>query len=934
MTSIAETGCDIAIVGMACRFPGAANIDEFWNKLARGEELIATLSDDELLAAGVDSRLLDDPSFVKADGALDGIDLFDASFFGYTPREAELMDPQVRLFLEVAWEALENAAFSWDSNSSRVGVYAGASMNTYLLSNLYPNAGLIDSVGSFQTTILNNRDYLPLHVSYRLNLNGPSINVQTACSTSLTAVHLGCQSLLGRESDVVLAGGSSIRVPQRRGYLFEQGGILSPDGHCRAFDESAAGTVASSGTAAVVLKRLDDAVADRDFIYAVIKGTAANNDGAQKAGFTAPAIAGQASTVEEALAMSMVSPETVTYIEAHGTATPLGDPIEIAALTQAFRRYTDAVGFCRIGSVKTNLGHLDAAAGVAGLIKTALALRHRQIPPSLHFAKPNPQIDFDNSPFLVNTALYDWTASDHPRRAGVSSFGIGGTNVHAILEEAPPHAPGTVGNKQSIVLVLSAKTSSALDAETRDLAGFIVSHPEIDLSDAAYTLQTGRKSMAYRRAVVCGPIAKAPEVLTLLKELPPASVFDGYHDKGNRPVAFVFPGQGSQYAGMSRGIYDYEEGFRIEIDRCLGLLDSASRQRLRSVLFPEPGQDAEAMLQHTALAQPALFTVSYSLARQLMKWGIQPDSMIGHSIGEFVAACLSGVMELGDAIGLVALRGKLMGMLPPGSMIAVPLGEEETADRIFSLAGCSIAALNGPRLTIVSGSTGSITGLEESLSRAGISTKRLRVSHSFHSEMMDSVLGEFTAAVARVRLNAPRVPYVSNVTGTWITADQATNPEYYARHLRQTVRFHQGIGELMAEPDRVFVEVGPGGALNAAFGPEGTGERPPAIETLRRQNAVAEDEAVLKSAVARLWVRGANVDWDSVHEGELRNHVPLPSYPFERKGYWIEAPTDLAERVERPDFKQADFSKWFYCESWRRFPLPRKTGASQGGSPR
>ena len=928
MTSTSESACDIAIVGMACRFPGASSLDEFWDKLSKGAELITFLSDDEIMAEGVDPRLLGDPLYVKADGTLDGIELFDAAFFGYTPREAELMDPQLRHFLEVAWEALENAGYSWDSNSSRVGVYAGASLNSYLFNNLYPNSKLINSVGSFQTTILNNRDYLPLHVSYKFNLNGPSMNVQTACSTSLTAVHLACQSLLGRESDLALAGGSSIRVPQRRGYLFEEGGILSPDGHCRAFDEKAAGTIASSGVAAVVLKRLDDAVANRDFIHAVIKGTAVNNDGAIKAGFTAPAIEGQAAVIEEALAMAMVSPATVTYIETHGTATPLGDPIEIAALTQAFRRYTNAAQFCRIGSVKTNLGHLDAAAGAAGLIKTALALQHRKIPPSLHFEKPNPRIDFDNSPFLVNTSLHDWNTAGYPRRAGVSSFGIGGTNVHAVLEEAPARESGSV-DPRSKILVLSARTSAALDAATRNVAGFISSHSSTDLSDVAYTLQTGRKHMAHRRAVVCGSATgSAAEALELLNKLPPERVFDGFYDKGNRPVAFVFPGQGSQYAAMGRGIYDAESVFRSEIDRCLALLDSTAAADLRSVLFPEPSdsEQAGATLQHTALAQPALFAVSYSVARQLMKWGIQPDSMIGHSVGEFVAACLSGVMELEYALSLVALRGKLMGKLPAGSMLAVSLDEQETALAVKDLPELSIAAVNGPRLSIVSGSSNSITKLEESLSLRGVSSKPLRVSHSFHSEMMDSILGEFTSAVARVRLSAPRVPYISNVTGTWITSGQATSPEYYARHLRETVRFYQGVGELMTEPDRVFVEVGPGGSLKAALGTEiGRSESRPIIETLRRPSAVAEDEMVLKAALANLWVCGVDVNWESVHEGEVRNRVPLPTYPFERNRYWIEASENNTEASEKFEGKQSDISKWFYHQSWRRSPLPSKS---------
>jgi acyl transferase domain-containing protein/acyl carrier protein len=933
MTGTLETGCDIAIVGMACRFPGARNIDEFWTHLAQGTELITALSDDELLAAGVDPRLLADPSYVKADGMLEGIDLFDAAFFGYTPKEAELMDPQVRLFLEVAWEALEMAGYRWDANAQRVAVYAGASMNSYLLNNLYPDSRLIDSVGAFQTTILNNRDYLPLHVSYRLNLNGPSVNVQTACSTSLVAVHLACQSLLGRESDLALAGGSSIRVPQGSGYQYEEGGILSPDGYCRAFDERAAGTVASSGAGAVVLKRLDDAVADRDFIYAVIKGTAVNNDGALKAGFTAPAVEGQAAVIEEAIAMAMIPPETITYVETHGTATPLGDPIEIAALTQAFRRYTNASRFCRIGSVKTNLGHLDAAAGVAGLIKTALSLQHAKIPASLHFEKPNPRVDFDSSPFLVNISLCDWEVTDSPRRAGVSSFGIGGTNAHVVIEEAPPRGRGiTEGQHQ--LLVLSARSAGALDAATRNLAGFISSHADVDLSDVAYTLQTGRKRMEFRRAFICGDLADAIDLLNNPRQ---SRVFDGSFDKIERPVAFVFPGQGSQYAGMGREIYDGAEFFRSEVDRCIGLLDSDARAELRRVLFPEPGEyeTAEAKIQHTGQAQQALFIISYSLARQLIKWGIRPDSMIGHSIGEFVAACLSGVMELEDALSLVTLRGKLMSGLPPGCMLALPLSEEETARAVRDVPGFSIAAVNGPKLSIISGSTASIDEIEESLSRQGISSKRLRVSHSFHSGMMEPILGEFAAAVARVPLGPPRIPYISNVTGTWITREQATSPEYYARHLRQTVLFHKGLVELVAEPDRVFVEVGPGGSVKAALGGGNShsGGRL-AIETLANRGTADENQNTLMAALARLWVCGVSIDWDSVHHGEQRNRVPLPTYPFERRRYWIDGHRDGSGTEGRAEDKQPDLSKWFYHQSWKRSPLARRSDTATQGTAR
>ncbi|HWX40536.1 MAG TPA: type I polyketide synthase, partial [Blastocatellia bacterium] len=932
MSTTEENGCEIAVIGMACRFPGAPNLQEFWNRLAEGAELIVPLSDDELLAAGVEPVLLDNPSYVKADGVLAGADLFDAAFFGYTPREAELMDPQLRLFLEIAWEAMETGGYSRDLLSARVGVYAGAGINTYLLSNLYTNPAVIESVGSFQTTILNDRDYLPLHVSYKLNLNGPSVNVQTACSTSLVAVHLACQSLLGRECDLALAGGTSIRVPQGRGYLHEEGGILSPDGHCRAFDEKAAGTISSSGAGAVLLKRLDDAIADRDFVFATIKGTAVNNDGGLKAGFTAPAVQGQAAVIEEALAMAGVRADTVSYVETHGTGTPLGDPIEIAALTEAFRRHTNGKQFCAIGSVKTNLGHLDAAAGIAGLIKTVLALTHRQIPPSLNFERPNPRIDFGNSPFFVNTCLCDWEASGAPRCAGVRSFGIGGTNAHVVLEQAPPRDRGSATKRPNILLV-SAMTATAMESAAKNLAGYTSAQADVDLSDIAFTLQVGRKGMAHRMAVVCD---RRDDAVALLTDPDAANVFSGYYQKGNRPVVFVFPGQGVQYPGMGSGLYQVESVFTEEVDRCLGLIDSTAASSLRALLLPNGSleENSDILLQDTALAQPALFVISYALARQLMHWGIGPDAMIGHSIGEYVAACLAGVMELDYAIRIVLLRGKLLSKLPQGAMLAVPQNEAEARRTLEGMPGLSVAAVNGPKLTIISGRADSIERLETSLSMAGVSSKRLRVSHAFHSEMMAPVLNEFAGAVAEARLHPPQIPYVSNVTGTFITAQQATNPEYYARHLRETVRFYQGISELMSEADRVLLEVGPSGVLQGIAGSRVNGvERAPIIQTLRPTDRSA-DATALAGSLARLWACGVDINWDAFHDGEARNRVPLPTYPFERQRYWIDA-NERRAGAEHPKEKQADISKWFYRRSWKRSPLPRRpadSGPSIGAS--
>src|SRR5689334_704855 len=664
----------IAIVGMAGRFPGARNLDEFWRNLHDGVEAISSFSEEELRAAGIDSALLRDPAYVKAGGILEDIELFDASFFGINHREAEMMDPQHRVFLECAWEALENAGYNSDSYDARIGVYAGHGLTSYLLSNLYSNRQSIWALSGGQSLLGNEKDYLSTRVSYKLNLSGPSISVQTACSTSLVAVHLACQSLLNGECSMALAGGVTISVPQKAGYKYEEGGIMSPDGHCRTFDASAKGTVAGSGVGIVVLKRLEDALASGDTIHAVIKGSAINNDGSQKAGYTAPSIEGQAAVISEALHMAGVEAATIGYVEAHGTGTVLGDPIEVAALTQAFRAGTDAKEFCAIGSVKSAIGHADTAAGVAGLIKTVLALKHKQLPPSLHFEVPNPGIDFADSPFYVNAKLGEWTSNGTPRRAGISSFGIGGTNAHVIVEEAPDGAAaGTV--RPLHLITLSAKTAGALATSAGNLAAHLRQHPELNVADVAHTLQRGRKAFDHRLVVVCRDLDEAVAAL----EAQDARVVTSVQETNDHPVLFMFPGQGAQHPGMSAELYEVEPAFRKQIDLCSELLRPHLGCDLRSLLYPsqENFDEAGERLKQTMFTQPALFVVEYALAKLWLSWGVRPRAMIGHSIGEYVAACLAGVLSLEDALMLVAMRGRLMQSTPPGAMIAVPLPDGE-----------------------------------------------------------------------------------------------------------------------------------------------------------------------------------------------------------------------------------------------------------------
>ncbi|NER83044.1 MAG: type I polyketide synthase, partial [Leptolyngbya sp. SIO1D8] len=788
----------VAIIGMAGRFPGARNLEEFWQNLRDGVESISFFSDQEVEASGVEPDLLKNPNYVKAGVLLEDKELFDAAFFGYSPRQAEIIDPQQRLFLEYAWNALENAGYDPQTHQGRISVYGGAGINSYFFFNLASNPTLLRSIGFPQLRYSNRQDNLATRVAYKLNLKGSALTVQTGCSTSLVAVHLACQSLLDHECKMALAGGVCINSLEKTGYLYQEGGISSPDGHCRTFDAKAEGTIGGNGVGLVVLKRLEDAIADRDVIHAVIKGAAINNDGSDKVGYTAPSVNGQAAVIVEALAMGRSEAETISYVEAHGTGTVLGDPIEIAALTEAFRATTHQKGFCAIGSVKTNIGHLDTAAGIAGLIKTVLALKHQQIPPSLHFETPNPKIDFANSPFYVNAALSPWQANGMPRRAGVSSFGIGGTNAHVILEEAPVIQPSGPSRPWQL-LVLSAKTKPALEAATANLVGHCQKHPELNLADAAHTLQIGRQAFDYRRMVVVQGLDDAVKVL---ESKDPQRVNARFCEPANRPVVFMFPGQGAQYVNMGQALYQTEPTFWEQVDHCCELLQFHLKIDLRPILYPSKTQAEAAaqQLKQTSLTQPALFVIEYALARLWMAWGIKPQAMIGHSIGEYVAACLAGVFSLEDALALVAVRGQLMQQLPAGAMLAVPLAKSALEPLLSE--NLSLAAANAPESCVVSGPIEAVDAFQEYLTQQGLDCRRLHTSHAFHSQMMASILEPFVKQFSRIRLNPPEIPFVSNVTGTWITPAEATDPSYWAMHLRQTVRFSEGMAELRQVPER------------------------------------------------------------------------------------------------------------------------------------
>jgi acyl transferase domain-containing protein/thioesterase domain-containing protein/aryl carrier-like protein len=909
----------IAVVGMACRFAGARSPGEYWANLRAGTEAVRSYSDEELIAAGVDAGTLRDPDYVRSSAPLDDMECFDAALFGLSPRDASIMDPQHRHFLECAWEALEDAGHTPARFSGAIGVFGGSGHNAYLARNLLSNPKLVRSVGAFLLRHTgNDKDFLTTRASYLLDLRGPSVAVQTACSTSLVAVHMAVQHLLGGECDMALAGGVSIELPHRHGYRYEEGEILSPDGHCRPFDADSKGTIFGSGVGIVALRRLRDAIADGDHIHALIRGSAVNNDGSGKVGYLAPSVDGQASVVTEALGVAGVDARTIGYLEAHGTGTPVGDPIEVAALTQAYRRDTDDVGYCAIGSVKGNIGHTDTAAGTASLIKVALALRACEIPPTLGYAAPNPACDFGKSPFRVNGALTPWPRpADAPRRAGVSSLGVGGTNAHLVMEEAPERVPSGPSRSHQL-LTLSARSAGALEANGSALAAHFAGDPSVDLADAAYTLNIGRQPLGRRRVVVAESTADAAAAL--------AGPDRGLASEAlaDRAVAFMFCGAGSQYAGMGVGLYAGEPIFRAAVDECLAAADDPE---LRRWLFPVPADAAEAarQLERPSVALPALFTIQVALARLWMAWGIRPNGMIGHSSGEYAAAHLAGVIGLSDALRVVATRGRLFETLPEGGMLSVPMSEADL--RPLLPADVSIAAINGAELCIASGAVDAIGRLEAALTARGTETRRVRIAVAAHSPMLDPVLDAFRACLKTVRLAAPTLPFVSNLTGLPITPAEATDPEYWVRHLRQTVRFTDGLNQLVGDETRVLLEVGPGRTMAslARQHPE-RAKGQPVLNSMRHPDEKADDTAYLLETLGRLWTLGAPVDWDRFWAGQRRLRVPLPTYRFDRERHWIE-PGVAAMRDEAssddPPRRHADVADWFYEPVWRRTAAAR-----------
>lgn len=897
----------VAVIGMSGRFPGARDVEAFWENICNGVESIRFFTDKELLEAGVSPEQLEDPAYVKAGTFLEGADRFDADFFRFNPREAEILDPQHRVFLEAAWEAMENAGYDAKRVPGPVSVFAGGGFDRYLIYNVVPQLDRIaQQIGTHPVLIGNDKDFLALRVAYKLDLNGAAVNVQAACSTSLVAVHLACQSLLMGECDMALAGGVTVAVPTVEGYVRQQG-MTSADGHVRAFDADATGTVFGSGTGIVVLKRVEDAVADGDTIYAVIRGSALNNDGSNKVSFTAPSVEGQSAAISEALMVAGVEPETVEYVEAHGTGTLLGDPIEMTALSEVYGEGIEEKQFCAIGSVKNNVGHLDTASGVTGLIKTALSLHHKTLVPTINYSRPNPKIDFANSPFYVNTELKEWVPRGASRRAALSSFGFGGTNAHVVLEEAPVReASGPSRDRQ--LLVWSAKTETALEAATDRLAAHLKRNPEQSLADAAYTLKVGRQPFEFRRVLVC---EGAEDAVQALEARDRKRVFSGYckQESSDRPVVFLFSGTGSQYVNMAKELYETETLFQETVDACCELLKPHLGLDLRDVIYPaeEAGAAAVERLNRTEYAQPALFVIEYALSRLLMEWGVRPQAMIGHSLGEYVAACLAGVFSPEEALVLVTKRAQLIQSLPEGAMLAVNLPEAELAEQLP--ADVSLAVVNGEAQCVAAGEPASIAALQAELEARGVSCARVHTVSAFHSHLVEPIVEEFAELVRSFRPRPPELPFVSNVTGTWIADEEATDPAYWARHLRRTVRFADGVRVVAEDPETVLVEVGPGKTLSSfARGVKREDGVPrQVLTTVRHVKEEQSDAAFLLNALGRLWMLGVKVDWPKFYAEEVRYRVPLPTYPFERQRYWMEAPKAGSKRF-REAAVQEEFS--------------------------
>ena len=904
---------DVAIIGMAGRFPDASNISEFWDNLLAGKVSNTSFSKEELLAAGVPENQVSDPDYVRLAPVLENAEYFDAAFFGYSPQEAKLMDPQQRQLLEVAWSALENAGYDPSRSDNRIATFAGTAMNTYLL-----HTGLAEHF--FQdylpTLLAGDKDYLATRIAYKLGLTGPAVTVQSACSTSLVAAHIACQSLLNQECDMALVGAAAVRAPLKVGHMYQEGSVFSSDGICRPFDNAANGTVFGSGVGMLVLKRMSDAINDNDNICAVIKGTAINNDGESKSDFTAPSVTRQAEAVIDSYAAAGITADTISYVEAHGTGTYLGDPIEIEALSRAFRLDTKSVGFCGIGSVKSNIGHMDAAAGVASVIKVANAMQHNVIPATANFKSHNAHIDFESSPFYVVDKPTEWKQSSeqNPIRASVNSLGMGGTNGHIVLEEAPVRGPSVLPTDQSPILFpVSAKSDVSLGKNIENIETYFQKNPDVNFSDVSFTLKYGRKQFKKRKVIV----AKSSEQLQNFKIDGSSAILAAAGNADiEKPVVFMFPGQGSQFVGMGKELYAREPVFREYIDKARELLGPQLGQSVyESITGNNSDRELNENLKQTSLTQPVLYIVEFAYAKLFQSWGVNPVAMIGHSIGEYVAAALAGVFSFENGLNIVIERGRIMQAAQPGAMLAVPLPQSE----VRHLAGDSldIGVINSDEACVVSGGFEEIDAFSELLKSKSVDTQQLKTSHAFHSRLMESAAAEFETSLSAYTLSKPEQPFISNVTGDWITSELATNSSYWASQLRNTVRFSDGLKTLYKSGPAAFLECGPSLTLSQLVNNDAnSGEHHVGVASSRHPKTDTCDQLAAYAGFAKLWTAGVHVDLDQ-EKPTVGQRIPLPTYHFDSKPFWFEAKPKTQSSANLPGAqREPAIDNWFWSESW------------------
>jgi acyl transferase domain-containing protein/NAD(P)-dependent dehydrogenase (short-subunit alcohol dehydrogenase family)/acyl carrier protein len=912
MNNTKYTGLEIAIVGMSGRFPGAKNIDEFWENVREGRESLSHFSDEQLLANGADAATIASPDYVKTGCIVEGKHFFDSNFFNYTPSEAAMMDPQIRVFHECVWEALEDTCGLNKMKNIPVGLFAGASEN--FVWRAYTMLRQEQSeMDDFRASQLNDAQFINTLVSYKLDLKGPAIYINTACSTSLVAVHMACRSLLTGDSKIAIAGGVAMNSTKKQGYLYQADDILSKDGHCKAFNTDSSGTMGGQGAGVVVLKKLQDAVKDGDRIYAVIKGSAINNDGNRKVGYTAPSADGQAECIRVAHKMAKIDPESIGYIEAHGTATKLGDPIEALALQKIFKNGKPFSA--AIGAVKSNIGHLDAAAGISGLIKTTLMLWHKKIPPVVYANEPIPELSWGDDGFYLNTKLKEWERkAGYPLCAGVSAFGIGGTNAHVVLEEAPlPES--SAAEREHKLITISAKTEKSLKRYQQDLLDFILKNPQVSLSDMSYTLQTGRKHFAYRKSIAFNSYDELAGLL--MPDINEQLVKS--RERGNA-VVFMFSGAGSQYANMGRSIYENEAVFREEMDKGFTFLKEITGIDYSKIIYPVSESDSQ--INEMLHTQPMIFLFGYSLARLIISYGIQPECMIGHSIGEYVAACISGVFTFEDALRLVVKRGELMNRMLPGAMLSVSIKEEEAQSYLNHKL--SIAAVNAPEQVVFSGDTASIDELIKMLDAEGTGHVKLYASHAGHSVMIEDILEDYTKAFGNISFNLPTIPFVSNLTGKEIRPDEAMSVDYWLRHMRETVKFSEGIKELLnRKSEKIFIEIGGGHSLSSLLRQQQTGgQKPIAINLVRHPKEPDDDLKYLTAKIGQLWMYGAEPNWISYYKNEQRRKISLPTYSFEKIKYPAEVnPFENGslpfDKLLNATGKNNDLKNWIYYPVWK-----------------